>query len=181
MAASAKCRSSTMTGDVTTYVYDPTSQLIAERHTEGGPRDDHHLLIRSRRQSHPAERGRGATTSTYDAANRLRRSEEVSGITTFTFDNNGNQRRMESPTGDITTYSWTYENQLQVLEDPAGRPHHLHLGSHVTARERISASARRPMPASPTTSGTTSGCCRRVTMWGRWRPSTRCSRRPTAR
>ncbi len=58
------------------------------------------------------------TTYAYDAGNRLRRSQEVSGITTFTFDNNGNQRRMLSPMGEITSYSWTFENQLSRIEDP---------------------------------------------------------------
>ncbi len=81
---------------ITTYSYDPAGNRTLKN--EGGAR----------------------TTYVYDAGNRLRRSEDASGITTFVFDNNGNQRRMESPTGDITTYSWTYENQLKQVEDPFG-------------------------------------------------------------
>jgi hypothetical protein len=31
---------------------------------------------------------------------------------------NGNQCVVETPVGDITTYSWSYENQLIQIEEP---------------------------------------------------------------
>ena len=40
------------------------------------------------------------------------------GVTTYTFDANDNQCVMETPVGDITTYSWSYENQLIQVEEP---------------------------------------------------------------
>lgn len=33
---------------------------------------------------------------------------------------NGNRRTLETPAGDITTYSWDYENRLVQVEHPAG-------------------------------------------------------------
>ena len=60
------------------------------------------------------------TTSTYDAANQLQRSENNAGLTTYTYDANGNQRSIETPSSDITTHTWTYENQLRSLENPLG-------------------------------------------------------------
>jgi RHS repeat-associated protein len=56
------------------------------------------------------------TTSTYDPANRLVTSEDDQGLTQYTFDADGNQRTVETPAGEITTYSWNYENQLAQLE-----------------------------------------------------------------
>ena len=42
------------------------------------------------------------TTSTYDAANRLRTAEELSGITTYTYDADGNQRSVEVTVGPVS-------------------------------------------------------------------------------
>jgi RHS repeat-associated protein len=60
------------------------------------------------------------TTSVYDAANQLRRSQDISGITTFTFDQSGNQQLEREPGGNRTTYSWDYENQNTLVRLPGG-------------------------------------------------------------
>ncbi len=60
----------------------------------------------------------GVVTSTYDAGNRLLKSEAFSGITTYTYDASGNRRTVEEPTGDLTTYTWDAENHLVQVELP---------------------------------------------------------------
>ncbi|HEX5202729.1 MAG TPA: hypothetical protein VFW27_22595, partial [Actinoplanes sp.] len=60
------------------------------------------------------------TTSTYDAANQLRYTEDVSGRTTYTFDPDGNQQGVLAPTGDRTTYVWDYENRMTSVQLPSG-------------------------------------------------------------
>lgn len=54
----------------------------------------------------------GVVTSTYDANNRLVKSESLSGITTYTYDLAGNRRTVEEPSGDITTSTWDAQNHL---------------------------------------------------------------------
>lgn len=60
----------------------------------------------------------GITTSTYDAANRLRYNSTVSGRTTYTFDNAGNQVSEKTPSGDITTNTWDADSRLIRVELP---------------------------------------------------------------
>jgi len=60
------------------------------------------------------------TTSAFDAANQLRRAQDVTGITTFTFDASGNQQLEKSPAGARTTNTWDYENKLTKVALPSG-------------------------------------------------------------
>ncbi len=62
----------------------------------------------------------GIVTNTFDTANRLLTSTDVSGSTTYTYDANGNQLTIEEPGGDITTNTWDGENRLVVVEHPSG-------------------------------------------------------------
>ncbi len=57
-------------------------------------------------------------TSTYDASNRLLKSEALSGITTYTYDAAGNRRTVEEPSGDITTSTWDAQNHLVQVKLP---------------------------------------------------------------
>ena len=59
------------------------------------------------------------TTSVYDAANRLTYAQDSTGRTTFTFDASGNQIRQTSPTLQITTSAWDFENMNTVTILPA--------------------------------------------------------------
>lgn len=78
----------------TTFVYDPLGNRLLKNET--GAR----------------------TTSSYDVANQLERSEDASGVTTYTFDRNGNQHESTDPSGARTTYQWDYENQLIQIRNP---------------------------------------------------------------
>jgi len=61
------------------------------------------------------------TTSTFDGADQLINSVDSTGITTFSYDANGNQSLVLSPTGERTTSSWGYENQVVLVELPSGQ------------------------------------------------------------
>ena len=100
------------------WTYDSTSQLISEEIADdvGTSRTTYVYDLLGNRLVLNVDGE--LTTSTYDAANRLQTAEEINGITTYTFDANGNQRSVETPSGDITTYSWSYENQLIQIEEP---------------------------------------------------------------
>ena len=100
------------------WTYDPTNQLISEEIADGVG------ITRTTYVYDPVgnrlvlNADGELTTSTYDAANRLQTAEEISGITTYTFDASGNQRTIETPSGEITTFSWSFENQLVQIEEP---------------------------------------------------------------
>ncbi len=51
-------------------------------------------------------------------ANRLLKSEALSGITTYTYDASGNRRTVEEPSGDLTTSTWDAQNHLVQVELP---------------------------------------------------------------
>jgi len=107
-------------GARSSYVYDASSQLRGERHTPAGmitstlttfvydPAGNRSLLNENGTR----------TTSTYDAANRLKYSVKAAGRTTYSYDANGNQTRILEPNLDRTTFSWTYENQQRLVELP---------------------------------------------------------------
>jgi RHS repeat-associated protein len=79
-----------------TYTYDPTGNRLAL--INGGVR----------------------TTSTYNAANELSRSQVVAGITTYTSDAAGNLLTSRSPTIQLTTNTWDFENRLTQVALPSG-------------------------------------------------------------
>ena len=60
------------------------------------------------------------TTYAYDAANQLKTSADSSGTTNYVFDADGNQRVTQSPSGQLTTNNWGYENELKRTHQPNG-------------------------------------------------------------
>ena len=119
-AAGNRTQRINLDGDVTTWTYDSTAQVLSERST-----DSLGTLITTFAYDAVGNRliedeDSNITTSVYDAANRLQTSETISGTTTYTYDKNGNQTSIEDPASDITTYVWTYENQLAEIESPNG-------------------------------------------------------------
>jgi RHS repeat-associated protein len=63
--------------------------------------------------------GGARTTSTYDAANELTRSQVVAGITTYTFDAAGNSLTSRNPSNQRTTNTWDFENRLIQVALPS--------------------------------------------------------------
>ena len=61
-----------------------------------------------------------ATTSTYDAANELVKSQGAGGVTSYTFDAAGNQLVSRDPSNQRTTNSWDFENRLVRVSLPSG-------------------------------------------------------------
>jgi len=109
-------------GARSSYVYDASSQLRGERHTPAGmitPSLTTFTYDLAGNRTLLNENGT-RTTSVYDSANRLWFSTALAGRTTYVFDANGNQRREQKPSGDITTLTWTFENQQQAVETPTG-------------------------------------------------------------
>ncbi|MBD3675812.1 MAG: hypothetical protein HUJ26_20075 [Planctomycetaceae bacterium] len=43
---------------------------------------------------------------------------DANGTTTYMFDADGNQQIVEEPNGDLTTYSWDYENKNTLIQLP---------------------------------------------------------------
>ena len=78
-----------------TYTYDPVGNRLSE--INGGVR----------------------TTSSYDAANALTRSQVVAGITTYTSDAAGNLLTSRNPSIQITTNTWDFENRLTQVALPS--------------------------------------------------------------
>ena len=62
------------------------------------------------------------TTSTYDAANELTRSQATAGTTTYTFDATGNLLSSRNPSNQRTTNTWDFENRLTQVALPSGSP-----------------------------------------------------------
>tara|TARA_R110002095_G_scaffold97122_2_gene85026 strand:+ start:8584 stop:10779 length:2196 start_codon:yes stop_codon:yes gene_type:complete len=107
-------------GDVTTWTYDLTAQVLSERSTDSLGTTLTTFVYDPVGNRLVENADSTITTSVYDAANRLQASEKSTGITTYTYDKNGNQTSIEDPASDITTYTWTYENQLAEIESPNG-------------------------------------------------------------
>jgi YD repeat-containing protein len=108
-------------GDRVTWAYDNTSQLINEHRSGANAYNTTFVYDPLGNRLLKNETG-VRTTSSYDAANQLERSEEVSGLTTYTFDSNGNQHEVTAPSGSRTTYQWDYENQLTEIRRESGTP-----------------------------------------------------------
>ena len=77
-----------------TYTYDPVGNRLTE--INGGVR----------------------TTSSYDKANELVKSQAAAGLTTYTFDPTGNQLVTRNPSNQRTTNTWDGENRLTKLRCP---------------------------------------------------------------
>ncbi|QDV52197.1 RHS repeat domain-containing protein [Gimesia fumaroli] len=119
-AAGNRIQRVNLDGDVTTWTYDSSSQVLSERYTDSLGTTITTFAYDAVGNRLVENNDSTITTSVYDAANRLETSEETAGITTYTYDKNGNQTSIEDPVSDITTYSWTYENQLAEIESPNG-------------------------------------------------------------
>ena len=79
-----------------TYTYDPVGNRLTE--INGGVR----------------------TTSTYNAANELTKTQVVAGVTTMTFDANGNLLLSRNPSNQRTSYTWDFENRFTQVALPTG-------------------------------------------------------------
>jgi YD repeat-containing protein len=64
--------------------------------------------------------GSARTTTTYDAANQIRRYQDSSGITTHAYDATGNLAVVTSPTSQRTTQNWDTENRITLVQLPSG-------------------------------------------------------------
>jgi RHS repeat-associated protein len=78
-----------------TYTYDPVGNRLSE--INGGVR----------------------TTSSYNAANELSRTQVVAGITTYTSDAAGNLLASRNPSNQRTTNTWDFENRLTQVALPS--------------------------------------------------------------
>ena len=96
-------------GDRVTWSYDPTNQLTHEIRDGVNSYNVTHTWDRLGNRLVKDDSG-ALTTSTYDAANRLINALDSTGTTTFTFDATGNQTKQVSPSGQITTSVWDFEN-----------------------------------------------------------------------
>nr|WP_298863221.1 RHS repeat-associated core domain-containing protein [uncultured Gimesia sp.] len=119
-AAGNRTQRINLDGDVTTWTYDSTSQVLSERYTDSIDTTITTFAYDAVGNRLVKDDDSSITTSVYDAANRLETAEETAGTSTYTYDKNGNQRSIEDPASDITTYSWTYENQMAEIESPNG-------------------------------------------------------------
>jgi len=59
------------------------------------------------------------TTSTYNAANELTKSQATAGVTTTTYDANGNLLLSTNPSNQRTTNTWDFENRLTQVSLPS--------------------------------------------------------------
>ena len=105
------------TGDIVTWTYDASNQLQRERRSGPNSYDLTHVYDPVGNRTLKVKDG-DRTTSTYDVANRLRYSVEVTGRTTFTFDAAGNQIQEEKPNGDVTTSLWDCVNKNTAVVLP---------------------------------------------------------------
>lgn len=117
-AAGRRTQVQEFSGDRVTWTYDPTSQLLSEARSGANSYRTTYAYDATGNRLVEETLVDGPTTSTYDAANRLQRSESFSGITTYTYDAAGNRRSMEEPSGNLTTYTWNGQNQLVQVELP---------------------------------------------------------------
>ena len=118
-AAGQKTSVAELSGDRVTWTYDPARQLMSE--ARSGANAYRHTFTYDAAGNRTVLNEDGSlTTSTYDAANRLRYSSAAAGRTTYMYDANGNQRSMIEPSLDRTTYVWTSQNQMRAVQQPIG-------------------------------------------------------------
>jgi len=106
------------TGNRVTWTYDNTYQLKNEQRSGSNsynitytydPVGNRLTLIN----------GGVATTSTYNAANELTKSQATAGVTTTTYDANGNLLLSTNPSNQRTTNTWDFENRLTQVSVPS--------------------------------------------------------------
>ena len=100
-----------VTGNRVTWTYDNTYQLTNEQRSGSNsynitytydPVGNRLALIN----------GGVRTTSTYDAANELIKTQAIAGVTTITYDANGNTLLSRDPSNNRTSYTWDFENRM---------------------------------------------------------------------
>ena len=105
-------------GDVLTWTYDALNRLTREQRSGTNAYDltDTYDAVGNR-----ATKLTGAVTSTYsyDAADELTLEDAAGTLTTSTYDANGNTLSRNAA-GSITTMTWGYEDELTVVQTPAG-------------------------------------------------------------
>jgi YD repeat-containing protein len=102
-----------------TWVYDKSSQLIAERRS--GISGYVNTFVYDTVGNRLVLNANGTrTTTVYDNANKIKYSTAAAGRTTYTFDANGNQQIVREPAGGRTTTTWSYENQPTLFRMPDG-------------------------------------------------------------
>jgi len=106
------------TGNRVTWTYDNTFQLKNEQRSGSNsynitytydPVGNRLVLIN----------GGVRTTSTYNAANELTKSQATGGVTTTTYDANGNLLLSTNPSNQRTTNTWDFENRLTQVSLPS--------------------------------------------------------------
>jgi len=106
-------------GDVVTWSYDQTYQLINEVRSGANAYNitysydgvgNRTLLLN----------GGAPTTSTYNVANELATSQTSAGTTSYTFDGDGNLSTSQAPANQWTTNTWDGENRLTQVALPSG-------------------------------------------------------------
>ena len=106
------------TGNRVTWSYDKTYQLTNEQRSGSnsynftytyGPPGNRTVVIN----------GGVRTTSTYNPANELTKSQSAAGITTYTSDLSGNLLTSHNPSNQRTTNTWDFENRLTQVVLPS--------------------------------------------------------------
>lgn len=100
-----------------TWTYDPANQLIGE-HRSGSPAYRHTFAYDPAGNRETLHDGAVVTTYSHDPANCLQWSNDGLDRTTYTYDAVGNRTTVETPAGDVTSYSYDFENQLIRIELP---------------------------------------------------------------
>jgi len=105
-------------GDVLTWTYDALNRLTREQRSGTNAYD---LTYTYDAVGNRATKLTGAVTSTYsyDAADELTLEDAAGTLTTSTYDANGNTLSRNAA-GSITTMTWGYEDELTVVQTPAG-------------------------------------------------------------
>jgi RHS repeat-associated protein len=110
-------------GGVTTWVYDAASQLVAEWHEVGLIATWTYDGAGNRLSQDRLQGGvRTVTGYAFDRANQIVTMTEGGLTTTFTFDQSGNARSEETISGARTTYSWSPQERLLLVEVTGGVP-----------------------------------------------------------
>jgi RHS repeat-associated protein len=105
------------TGNRVTWAYDKTYQLKNEQRS--GSNSYNITYTYDAAGNRLTEINGGVrTTSTYNAANELTKTQVVAGVTTMTFDANGNLLTSRNPSNQRTSYTWDFENRLTQVSLP---------------------------------------------------------------
>ena len=110
-----------VTGNRVTWLYDNTYQLTNEQRSGSNSYNITYTYDAAGNRLTQINGG-VRTSSTYDAANELTKTQVVAGVTTITFDANGNLLLSRNPSNQRTSYTWDFENRLTQVALPTGVP-----------------------------------------------------------